>query len=291
MDGVGRITGALILMLGLVAGRIEAAESRAEIVAMITDVQGKVTLSAQGEARPLAILTEVRDDASIELAPAARLVAVWLSSGEEYSFAGPAAVRFTSSGPQMLSGATPARRPSALEKAKDIRIRATGVTQAAVVMRSLGKTSRIRLLTLAGTRTLEPSPEFRWQPIPGIKQYRFELADMTGRALLETEVGGGSFSLPASLKLEEGVRYSWEISARLPDGRKYAASADFSVAPAAERARVDAVRPSAGASLSERVAYAVWLDQIELRDEARKYWKDAANERPQDTRLRQLAGE
>jgi hypothetical protein len=39
------------------------------------------------------------------------------------------------------------------------------------------------------------------------------------------------------------------------------------------------------------VAYAAWLEQVELRDEARKYWKVLSTERPEDKKLRELAGE
>ena len=41
--------------------------------------------------------------------------------------------------------------------------------------------------------------------------------------------------------------------------------------------------------LSSRIAYAAWLDQMELKDEARKYWQTAATERPDDPRLKALA--
>jgi hypothetical protein len=281
-----------VLLLGLGTIRIaHAADARADSVAMVTDVQGKATLSTAGIAHDISILTEIADQSQIDLAQATRLVALWLRSGEEFAFVGPAAIRFTPAGPQMLSGATPTRRPSALERAKDIRIRTSGITQAAVVMRSLAKSARIRLLTLVGTRTLDPNPEFRWQSIPGVPQYRFELADVTGRVLLEVDVTGDAYRLPAAVKLDEGATYTWELSTRLPDGRKYASLGDFSITTAAQRERAEAIRPGADASLAERVAFALWLDQQELRDEARKYWKDAAAERPEDAKLRQLAGE
>ena len=85
------------------------------------------------------------------------------------------------------------------------------------------------------------------------------------------------------------MAYTWEVSARLPDGRKYSSSADFAVAPADVRAQANTLRPVASAPLSTRIAYAAWLDQMELKDEARKYWKAAAAERPDDPRLKSLA--
>jgi hypothetical protein len=37
------------------------------------------------------------------------------------------------------------------------------------------------------------------------------------------------------------------------------------------------------------VAYAVWLDQMELRDEAQRWWRQLSSERPDDPTLRQRA--
>jgi hypothetical protein len=60
--------------------------------------------------------------------------------------------------------------------------------------------------------------------------------------------------------------------------------------PSAElRAQAEALRPAAGAPFSERVAYAAWLEQQQLGDEARAWWKKLAAERPDSAQLRALA--
>ena len=43
------------------------------------------------------------------------------------------------------------------------------------------------------------------------------------------------------------------------------------------------------APVSSRVAYAIWLEQMELKDEARKYWQALHVERPDIARLKALA--
>jgi hypothetical protein len=278
---------ALIIVVFIAICAVHAAH--AQSVAMVTDAQGKVALVTGSERRELAILAELPEDARVELAQGARLVALYLQSGEEYTFTGPAAVRFAGSAPQTLSGAAPTRRDSALEKGKGIRIRPLGVTQAVVVMRSVRASQRVQLLNLAGTRTLDVRPEFRWEAIPGIRSYRFELIDNTGRSLLETDVEGETYRLPDTIKLSEGDNYTWLLVARLSDGRKYASSGNFSILAASRREEVEALRPASGAQLAERVAFAAWLDQQDLHDEARKYWIAAARERPDDAKLKQLA--
>jgi hypothetical protein len=259
----------------------------AQSVAMVTDVSGRVTAQA-----PVSILSEIAADTRVQVEPGGRLVVIYLKSGDEYVFTGPSQIQFRANEPQVTGGAQPQKRSSAYARGgQDVTIKPVAVRQAAIVMRSSRPTSRIKLSTLSGTKTLESAPDFRWQEIePGMK-YRFELTDDTGRSLHEAEVQGSSFKLPDSVQLRVGVGYTWEVSVRTPDGRRYVSAGDFTVVAPELRARAQALQPAASAPVSERVAYAAWLEQAELRDEARKYWKALAAERPDDARLKSLAAE
>ena len=176
----------------------------------------------------------------------------------------------------MRAGAKPERRRLVLGKGRaDVRIRPVGLAQAAIVMRGLGDVS-IHLLDLRSTRTLDTTPEFRWSaPAPALT-YRFVLDDDGGRTVFETELKATVLRLPVGVPLKEGLPYRWKVSASLPDGRTSTSSAQFTIASADLRMLAEALRPEASAALSTRVAYAAWLDQMELKDEARKYWKSAA---------------
>jgi hypothetical protein len=217
---------------------------------------------------------------------------VYLASGDEFAFSGPAQIQFRAAAPQVLSGAALQKRANPLGKGgKDVIIKPVGVTQSTYVMRGGRPTARIKLLTLSGTKTLDTAPEFRWQEIePGVR-YRFELTDDTGGSLHEAEVQRSSFKLPDSVQLREGISYTWGVSARTPDDRRYVSAGDFTIATPQLRAEANALRPGAGTPVSQRVAFAAWLEQVELRDEARKYWKALAAERPDDVRLKSLAAE
>jgi len=59
---------------------------------------------------------------------------------------------------------------------------------------------------------------------------------------------------------------------------------------AEQRARIEAARPPADAPFSKRVAFAAWLQQLGLKDEARVYWKALAEERPESQQLKKLSG-
>ena len=55
------------------------------------------------------------------------------------------------------------------------------------------------------------------------------------------------------------------------------------------RARIDSARPSPNAPFAERVKFAAWLEQLQLKDEARVAWKALAAERPDSQQLKELA--
>ena len=63
----------------------------------------------------------------------------------------------------------------------------------------------------------------------------------------------------------------------------------LAVTPADLRAQAESLRPAESAALSSKVAYAVWLEEMGLKDEARVYWRVASTERIGDVRLRELA--
>jgi hypothetical protein len=247
-------------------------------------------VAGDGRTRDVTILAELDAGAQVQLAAGATLVALYLDAGDEYVFKGPASIVFRSVQPDVTSGAKPEKRSPSLGKGgSGIRIKPVGMAQGAMVMRGFRTGARIQLLNLHKTRTLETQPEFRWQELQAGVKYHIEITDDTGRSVHEAQVDSTSFKLPASIRLKEGVPYTWEVSARLPDGRKYTSSADFALAAADLRTQAETLRPAQSASLSSRITYAAWLDQMELKDEARKYWKTASSERPDDPRLKALA--
>jgi hypothetical protein len=277
----------LLFALGGLSGTVQGAD-----VAMVTDLQGRATAAREGLARDLTILAELDAGTVVQLTAGATLVALYLDAGDEYVFTGPATIAFLVGQPEIQAGSKPQRRPLTLGTgSKDIRIKPVGLAQAATVMRSNRSGAPIQALGLSDTRTLETQPEFRWTAPRAALTYRFELNDETGRVVFASQVNATSVKLPAGVQLREAVPYKWKVSYPLADGRQYSSSAEFTVASADVRGQAAALRPGAAAPLSSRIAYAAWLESMELRDEARKYWKAAAAERPQDLQLEALAAQ
>lgn len=291
MQAIKRIVCAFLL-LGYCIASGAAGESSVAAVAMVTDLEGKAVVLDDVRKPAVTILSEIRQDARLQLEAGGRLVAVYLGSGQSWEMKGPAVVVFRAQQPESESGAKPQARGSALSKgSKEIRIKPVAVAQAAIVMRSVKPNLKLKLLNPLGNKTLEERPLFTWKSLAPDLPYRFALLDDTGKTLYETSVNGTSLQLPAQLQLKEAATYTWLVSAQHPDGSAFSNASDFSLASADLRRQVESLRPAANSPFSERVAFAAWLEEMALRDEARKYWKAAAAERPDDPRLKVMAGE
>ncbi len=275
----------------LIAGATCSATVRAEPVAVVTDVQGRSLLQGAAPARELALLAEIDGDARVQLDDKARLVVLYYSTGEEFALHGPALVQFKPAAPEALSGNPPEKHAGKNKTDGGIRIKPGGVTQAGVRMRITPESPKLKLLGLSATVTLEARPEFRWSALePGLN-YVFGLSDDTGHILYETKTSGNSLNLPTTVQLKPDALYTWEVSTRLRNGMRYTSAGDFSIANAALRAQVERTRPADAAAVSEKVVFALWLEQVDLKDEARKYWRMVRAQRPDDARLKTLAGE
>ena len=282
------------LLLGhcIAATAAEPAVAAVAAVAMVTDLEGKAVLLDDSRKPAVSILSEVRQDARIQIEAGSRLVAVYLGSGQSWEIKGPAVVRFRPPQPDAESGAKPKPLGNALSKGnQEIRIKPVAVAQAAIVMRSVKPSLKLRLLNPLGNKTLEERPTFAWASLAPNIPYHFALLDETGKTLYEATVPDTSLQLPAQLQLKEAATYTWMVSAQHSEGMSFSNASDFSLASAELRRQVEALRPAGNASFSERVAFAAWLEQMALRDEARKYWQAAAAERPDDPRLKVMAGE
>ena len=273
----------MLLLLAL----LPPASGQVPVAAMLTDLQGRATITQGGRSVPATILAEVMVGAQLQLQADSAMVLLVLDSGVEYLVKGPAQIVMRQRLPEALSGVPPVPRATAL--GPSIRVKPVGLGQGAVVMRSLAANNRIRLLSANGTVLLDRQPELRWQEPQGGLRYVVELADDTGRILHEHQVDGTAMTVPADPPLKDGQTYTWAVSTRLPDGRKYASTGEFSIAGTELRAQAIALAAAAGTDLSWRVTYGAWLEQAGLKDAARKLWRVLAAERPEDGGLKALA--
>jgi len=260
-----------------------ALATHAEPIAIVTDVQGAVSLLSGTAASPLPLLSELPEGTRVRLGGGARLTALYVRSGDEFTARGPGTVDFNAVRPEATGGATMSRR--APPQGREIRIRPSSVAQGGLVVRSAGA----RLVSPVASTTLERSPEFSWEDVRRNVHYRFSLTDADGAAVYGAETDARTLRLPPSVVLKPGALYRWEVTVRSNGDHLQSVRATFRTATDDVRAQAQALRPESAAGFPTRVAYAVWLDQMELRDEARRLWRELASERPDDATLRQRA--
>lgn len=255
---------------------------------MVTDLIGKATMT-QGKVSDINILSEIEAATQVQLAPGTTMVILYIGSGDEYLLKGPATIIFKPTNLEVLSGSQPEKRSNAIVKGVGVRIKSVGLVQGATVMRSSVNKPLFKLLNLYDTKTIETQPFFRWEEMQPNTTYQLQITDNKSEIFYMTAVDTSSLKLPANVVLKEGVTYTWEVSVALPGGKKFSRMADFELAPKELRIQTEALRPDTSAPLSMQIAYAVWLDQMGLKDEARQYWKAAAKERPDDIKLKLIA--
>ena len=97
-------------------------------------------------------------------------------------------------------------------------------------MRGPGEDAGLRLVSPATTWLLERPLAFRWEPVAGARGYRFELTDSGGKPLHEARTAGTTVELPASVALEAGRTYGWQVKAELPGGKTTEGWTEFGLA-------------------------------------------------------------
>jgi len=248
---------------------------------LVIDAQGDATLAG---AR-VAILTGLPSGAEVTLAPAARVVVVHTQNGRQFELIGPGAFRWTGGKVEVVRPGELRVRESADAAFGDLRLRTGRLAQASISMRGVPGESKLQLVSPASTWLLEAPKSFRWQPMASAASYRFQLTDSNGKPLHEARTSAAAVDLPAGVALEAGRTYGWQVQAELAGGRSIDGWTEFGVAAPDLRARVDRARPRADASFSDRLLYALLLDELGVREEAERLWAQLVRERPDDKDL------
>lgn len=264
----------------------------AAAVGMVTDLSGKAWTGDGAQRQPLAILAYLEAGTVVEVDKGAKLAITFYSPAEEQVFSGPARFRIEKQGIGRISGAAPA-----VQRLGALAADATGKelnqggrrTQAAVRMRSVAFGASISGLSPDKTVVRSTTPRFAWSSPPDIGKYRLTLSAADGTAVLDESVSGNEWTLPADKALAAGKDYAWSLEASLADGRELAGKAHFSVLDAGVATRLAAEAPISGAPFSQRLRYAITLEQAGLNEEARLLWRELASERPTELAVQKRA--
>lgn len=254
----------------------------AEPVAMVTDVGGGVFLSAGDSQKKVALLDYLEPKTMLRLEANALLSVTFFAKPVEYRFTGPARLVVEQDRVTVSEGAAETRTVSLTKTTSAKKYTAAQrehVAHAAYEMRA-GRPG-LRLNDPVDTRVMPGEVGFSWdgpQPADG---YRLTLYDHRKKRIHQVSLTGNDWTPAASL-LKPGRTYEWEVSAVLKTGEELIARGSFSVADAAAARNIRAQGPQTGASFSDRLLYAVFLEEQGFRYDARRVWQELSKERPDD---------
>lgn len=287
-----------LALLGLLVMLFSTAAMAGQI--MVTDIKGRVT-NLTGQV--IEILAELELDTTVKLDKNAALTLVYLKDGTEYQLKGASEVVLAASGPK---GGKVSKRSSLLAAANPVNGKGQKLAQGAILMQLFSDNSSKQKVQgaivmrdpgdasdwmLPKEKTLSPNPVFEW-PASANKQaltlfQLFETESMM--PVFGTSLNGNRLTLPKTIKLQAGKRYTWSIQLRDGDtvGPEWRAS--FSLASTEEMAYFEQIRPEPYASFSDRLLYAHLLQKAQFVGDAKRYWQKLAHERPNLTPLEALA--
>jgi hypothetical protein len=253
---------------------------------LVLDVQGAATVTGRGR---LAVLTGLAPGTEVSLGAGARAVVLNSASGRQFDLTGPGAFRWAGGAIEVVRPGQLAVREPTSAVFGQVRLRTARLAQASIAMRGPAEETGLRLLSPVSTWLLQRPAAFRWAPLAGASGYRFELTDSVGKPLHETRTTSTVVEIPAGLALEVGHTYGWHVKADLPGGTTAEGWTEFGLATPDLRARVDGARPGPGTNFSDRLLYALLLEELGVREESARLWMQLAAERPDDPDLRARA--
>lgn len=249
-------------------------------MAIVSDALGGAFLVANPAPIRLTLLRELQPGQILRLDAGSKVVVVFLPGGQVYELAGAGRFRLQAKSVEALEGRAPRKRelPSPLQQ--HLAVKPNDLSQGAVITRGGTASERVVLVRPSNAIASQQGLVFEWRPV-ATTVYRFLLVDEQGNKTIEADVGEPRFELPRGLMLAEGKPYVWVVSARNARGVTTESAAEFTILPSADRSALEAARPAASADFTERLVFALALEQRGLKEEAGRYWRELAGDRPE----------
>ena len=256
----------------------------ADPVAFITNLKGDVAVD--GNPRPL-LLSELAKGQKLTLGAESSASVMYISSGKEYLLKGPADYYIKDTEVAGSTPMPPVVRGTEWRTNSKVLVQVAQTSAASVRMRSLAKpkadtASSLIYPTEGKVATLQPT--FRWRAAdarqPG------ELAVMEAgqdKPWHVAKAAGGSYRLPVRLKPD--TEYAWTYAVAGSE----VGSGRFRTLPGDALQQLDKRRPAARAEFSDRLLFALMLQEMGATQEAREAWARLAEERDDLPELSALA--
>ena len=244
----------------------------ADGIAFITNMKGDVALD--GNPRPT-LLSELAKGQKLTLGPDALASVMFVASGKEYALKGPGQYVVKDTEIASTSGMPPVTRETQWHASSKVLVQVAQTSAASVRMRSIAvpkPDTEPKLLypTEGNIATLQPT--FRWRGADGKGELLLLVAGQE-KPVHTAKVAGGSYRMAA--KLRPDTEYTWIVSV----AGNEVGTGHFRTLTSDGLAHVEKVRPSEKAEFSDRVMFALMLQDMGATQEAHESWSRLAQER------------
>jgi hypothetical protein len=244
----------------------------AQSIAFITNMKGDVALD--GNPRPT-LLAELAKGQKLTLAPDAQASVMFVATGKEYALKGPGQYLVSDTEMSASSGMTPVARDTQWHASNKVLVQVAQTSAASVRMRSIAVPKpdtdpRLLYPTQGNVATLQPT--FRWRGPDGKGELVLLVAGQE-KPVHSAKVSGSSYRMNA--KLRPDTEYTWIVTI----ARNELGTGHFRTLPSETLARLDKQRPTDKADFSDKVMFALTLQDLGATQDARETWARLAQER------------
>jgi hypothetical protein len=218
----------------------------------------------------------------------ASLSVMYILSGREYVLKGPGDYAVGEREITAGSGAPLSARETPWRANSDVLVKVAQTQSASIRMRSMApakaaSSSKLEFPVRGAVSTLQPV--LRWSAVDGQSpaEVAVALAGAEEKPVLKAKASGGSLKVPSRLKPD--TEYTWSVTVAGSELGK----ASFRTLSAASIEKADKRRPTEKAEFSDRVLYALLLQELGASQEAAELWGRLAKERGDLPELAALA--
>ena len=254
----------------------------ADGIAFISDMRGEVAVD--GNPRPM-LMSELAKGQKVAVGRDSQASVMFITSGKEYILKGPAEylVKDTEIAGSIMP---PVSRSTEWRANSRVLAQVANTSAASVRMRSIAapKADAAAVASFpAEGNVASLQPVFRWRSDPAKTEFTLLVVGQDKPVHVARNITGGSYKVPAKLRPE--TEYAWMAVA----GQNEIGSGKFRTLAPDALARIEQRRPSERAEFSDRLMFALLLQEMGAVQEARESWARLSQERSDLPELSALA--
>jgi hypothetical protein len=233
-------------------------------------------------------MTEVAKGQKLSVGKDASVAVMFIQSGKEYVLKAPGDYTVGEREIAAAHGMPPPARETAWRASNQVLVKVAQTSSASIRMRSIAPPKaepKARLEFPIRGAVTQLQPTLRWTLPEGNAQadVAIAVAGKEDKPLARAKVGGTSHRFPA--KLQPDTEYAWSVAVA---GQEIG-TARFRTLPAAALQDAQKRRPAEKAEFSDRLMYALFLQEMGAVQEAQEAWAKLAQERADLPELANLA--